>query len=52
MYVYGVGGVRQAEMETTEALVPESSTNEVKVAVGKLKRYKSPGFDQIPGELI
>jgi hypothetical protein len=32
--------------------VPEPSASEVEVAVGKLKRYKSPGSDQIPAELI
>jgi hypothetical protein len=32
--------------------VPEPSIYEVEVAVGKLKRYKSPGADQIPAELI
>jgi hypothetical protein len=32
--------------------VPEPSSSEVEVAIGKLKRYKSPGVDQIPGELI
>jgi hypothetical protein len=32
--------------------VPEPSSSEVEVAIGKLKRYKSPGVDQIPAELI
>jgi hypothetical protein len=32
--------------------VPEPSLVEVETAVGKLKRYKSPGTDQIPSELI
>jgi hypothetical protein len=27
--------------------VPEPSISEVEVAIGKLKRYKSPGMDQI-----
>jgi hypothetical protein len=27
--------------------VPERSTSEVEVAIGKLKMYKSPGYDQI-----
>jgi hypothetical protein len=35
-----------------EPLVPEPSLVEVKIAVGKLKSYKSPGTDQIPAELI
>jgi hypothetical protein len=33
-------------------LVPEPSSSEVKIAIEKLKRYKSPGTDQIPAELI
>jgi hypothetical protein len=32
--------------------VPEPSISEFEVAIGKLKRYKSPGADQIPTELI
>jgi hypothetical protein len=32
--------------------VPEPSASEVEVAVVKLKRYRSPGVDQIPAELI
>jgi hypothetical protein len=47
-----VGDVRQTEMHTDDPLVPEPSASGVGVAVGKLKRYKSPGADQIPGELI
>jgi hypothetical protein len=32
--------------------VPELSAFEVEMAIEKLKRYKSPGIDQIPAELI
>jgi hypothetical protein len=39
-------------MYIAEPLVPESSAFEVEMAIGKLKRYKSPGTDQIPAELI
>jgi hypothetical protein len=46
--VHGAGGVRQIEMHTAEPFVPEPSSSEVEVAIGKLKRYKSPGVDQIP----
>jgi hypothetical protein len=48
----GAGGVRQTEMHTAEPFVSQPSASEVEVAVGKLKRYKSPGVDQIPAELI
>jgi hypothetical protein len=47
-----VGGVRQTEMNTAEPFMPEPSASEVEVAIGKLKRYESPGADQIPEELI
>jgi len=30
----------------------ESSAFEIEMAIEKLKRHKSPGFDQIPAELI
>jgi hypothetical protein len=46
------GGVRQTEMHTAEPFVPQPSAPEAEVAVWKLKRYKSPGVDQIPAELI
>jgi hypothetical protein len=32
--------------------VPHPSISEVEVAIGKLERYKSPGADQIPAEII
>jgi hypothetical protein len=35
-----------------EPLVPGHSQLEVEIAIAKLKKYKSPGSDQIPGELI
>jgi hypothetical protein len=37
---------------TAEAFATAPSASEVGVAVGKLKRYKFPGVDQIPAELI
>jgi hypothetical protein len=43
--VHGVGGVRQAEMRTAEPFVPEPSASEVEVAIGKLKRHRSPSDD-------
>jgi hypothetical protein len=50
--VHMVGGARQTEMHTAEPFVPQPSASEVEAAIGKLKRYKSPGVDQIPAELI
>jgi hypothetical protein len=50
--VHGAGGVRQTEMHSAEPFVPGPSASESEVATGKLTRYKSPGTDQIPGELI
>jgi hypothetical protein len=47
-----VGGIRQTEIQTAQPLVPEPSATEIGVAIRKLKRYKSPGSDQIPAELI
>jgi hypothetical protein len=35
-----------------EPLVPDPSPFEVEIAIEKLKRYKSPGSDQIPADLI
>jgi hypothetical protein len=32
--------------------MPEPSTSEVEVAIGKLKSYKSPDAEQIPAKLI
>jgi hypothetical protein len=41
--VHGVNDVRH----TVESLVPEPSYFKVEMAIGKLKRYKSPDTDQI-----
>jgi hypothetical protein len=38
-------------MHTAEPLVPEPHCFEVEIAVKKLKRYKSPGTDEIAKEL-
>jgi hypothetical protein len=43
---------RQAEIHTTELLVPEASVSEIELAIEKLKNHKSPGIDQVPAELI
>jgi hypothetical protein len=47
-----VSDVRQTEVHTAESLVPGPSGLEVEIAIGKLKKYKSPGSDQIPAEII
>ena len=48
----GVNDVSQTEIHTAEPLVREPSACEVKIAIEKLKRHKSPGTDQIPIEFI
>ncbi|PNF34303.1 hypothetical protein B7P43_G16291 [Cryptotermes secundus] len=50
--VHRVSAVRQTEIHTAKPLVPDPSHFEVESAIAKLKRYKSPGSDQIPAELI
>jgi hypothetical protein len=35
-----------------EPLVPGHSHLEVEIAIAKLKKYKSPGTDEIPAEMI
>jgi hypothetical protein len=46
--VHRVSDVRQIEIYTTEPLIPVPSPFQVEIAIAKLKRYKSPGSDQIP----
>jgi hypothetical protein len=50
--VHNVSYVRQIEVYMTEPLVPGPSRLEVEIAIAKLEKYKSPGSDQIPAELI
>jgi hypothetical protein len=50
--VHGIHDVREMDIHMAELLVPEPSLVDVEIATGKLKRYKSPGTDQIPAELI
>jgi ABC-type glycerol-3-phosphate transport system permease component len=47
-----VSDVRQIEIHTAEPLVHEPSPFEVEIAIANMKRYKSPGSDQIPAELV
>jgi hypothetical protein len=50
--VQGVHDVRQMDIHMAEPLVPEPSLVEVEIAVGKFKRYKFLGTDQISAKLI
>jgi hypothetical protein len=50
--VHNVSDVRQTEVHTAELLVPDPSRLKVEIALAKLKKYKSPGSDKIPAELI
>jgi hypothetical protein len=50
--VHGVHDVRQMDICKAEPLVPQPSPVEIEIAIGKLKRYKSPGTDQILAKLI
>jgi hypothetical protein len=50
--VHGAAGVKQTEMYTAEPFVPQHSSSEVEVAVGKLKSYKSPGVGKVPAQLF
>jgi hypothetical protein len=40
------------KIHTAERLVPDSIPFEVEIAIAKFKRFKSPGSNQIPAELI
>jgi hypothetical protein len=55
--VHYVSDVRQIEIQTAEPLVSRTRTTspshlEVEIAIATLKKYKSPGSDQILAELI
>jgi hypothetical protein len=50
--VHDVSDVSQIEVHTAEPLVPGPSRLDVEIAIAKLRKYKSPGSDQIPTELI
>jgi hypothetical protein len=49
--VHDVSDVRQIEIHTAEPLVPGPSHLEVEISIAELKKYKSPGSDQILAEL-
>jgi hypothetical protein len=50
--MHNTSDVRQTEVHTAESLVPGASRIEAEIAIAKLKKYKSPGTDEIPTELI
>jgi hypothetical protein len=50
--VHNVSDVRQIEIHTAELLVPGPSHLEVEISIAQLKKYKSPGSDQVPAKLI
>jgi hypothetical protein len=50
--VHNVSDVRKIEVYMAEPLVPGLSHHEDEIAIAKLKRYKLPGSDEIPKELI
>jgi hypothetical protein len=50
--VDSVSDVRQIEIHAAEPLVPGPSLHEVEITIINMKKYKSPGSDQSPAELI
>jgi hypothetical protein len=50
--VHNVSTVTHIEVHTAEPLVPGPSHLEAETAIAKLKKYKSPGSDQIAAQMI
>jgi hypothetical protein len=50
--VHRVNDVRQIEIYTAQSLEPHPSPFEIEIVTAKLKRYKSPGSNQISAQLI
>jgi hypothetical protein len=50
--VHNVSGIRQIEAHTVEPLVLGPSSFDVEIAIAELKKYKSPGSNEILAELI
>jgi hypothetical protein len=40
------------KIHAAEPLAPDPSPFEAEIAIANLKKYKSPGSDEIPAELI
>jgi hypothetical protein len=50
--LHEVHDFRQMDVHTAEVLMPQPCLDEVEIADGNLKSYKSRATDQIPAELI
>jgi hypothetical protein len=50
--IHRVRDVRQVKIHTTQPLVLHPSPLEAEILIAKFKRYKSPGSNQIPAEMI
>jgi hypothetical protein len=50
--VHGIHNISKMVIHMAKPLVPAPSLVEMKIAIGKLKSYTSPGTDQISAELI
>jgi hypothetical protein len=50
--VHRVNDVSRIEIHTAEPLVTDPGPFEVKIAIAQMKKYNSPGIDQILAEVI
>jgi hypothetical protein len=50
--VHNISDVREIEIHKTKPLVPGPIHLEFEIAIAKVKKYKSPGSNQIPAELF
>jgi hypothetical protein len=50
--VHEVVDVRQKKIDMAEPVVPEPSFFDIDIAVAELKKYESPGIDQVVAKLI
>jgi hypothetical protein len=50
--MHNVSDVRQLEAHTAEQLARGPSPLEAEIPIAKLRKYKSPGRDQIPADLF
>jgi hypothetical protein len=52
LIIHRVSDICQREIHTAEPILPDSCSFEVEIDIAKLKKYKSPGSDQILAEMI